>query len=144
MIYTDSAIVKLRISSPKLLRLRKGVEPMQEYPEGLLIEFFDPVRGKSGSLSAKYAIRNEETGFLMLRDSVVWRSLSGESLETEELTWDNNSDRVHTGKFVVVKRAEEILYGYGFESNQNFTNWGITAIEGRIRASEITDDLTNK
>jgi LPS export ABC transporter protein LptC len=118
-------------------------EPWQEFPQGLLIEFFTGGKVVTSRLSAQYAIRYENNPRFVVRDSVVWHSENGEQLETEELIWEEEKDEVHTDKFVVVRRPGEIVYGHGFESNQKFTQWKIRAIEGRIRANDLTKDFRN-
>lgn len=141
MLYSDSAILTLRIVTPKLVRHLDKKDPFQEFPEGLQIEFFDAA-GKevTGQMSARYALRYDDEGVFIVRDSVVWHGEKGEKLETEELIWEEENDKVHTNKFVVVRRPDEIIYGHGFESNKNFTKWRIRAIEGRIR-NNLAKDL---
>lgn len=144
MLYSDSAILNLRIVSPKLVRHLDSKNPFQEFPEGLEIEFFS----KNGEevtarMTARYAQRYENDNKFIVRDSVVWQGQKGERLETEELIWEEEQDRVHTNKFVLVKRPDEIVYGHGFESNKDFTKWTIRAIEGRIKSNNLTDELKN-
>lgn len=142
MLYSDSAVLRLRILTPKLLRHLDNREPFQEFPEGLQVEFF--THGKPTSrMTARYATRSENDNKFIVRDSVVWHGEKGERLETEELIWDEAADKVHTNKFVWITRPDEIIYGHGFESNQQFTRWQIRAIEGRIRANELTKDFRN-
>ncbi len=143
MLYSDSAVLQLRITSPVLLRHLEGKEPWQEFPEGIQVEFFAEGGKVTGNLTAQYAIRSESDNKITVQDSVVWQSLQGERLETEELIWDEAADKVHTDKFVIVRRPDEIIYGYGFESNQKFTQWRIRAIEGRIKANDLTKDFKN-
>lgn len=142
LLYSDSAILDLRILSPKMLRHIDAQNPRQEFPEGLEIEFFDDA-GKTvtARMTARYAERFEDDNKFTVRDSVVWRSQKGEQLETEELIWEEQDDRVHTNKFVVVRRSDEIIYGHGFDSNKDFTRWKIRAIEGRIKSNGLTGDL---
>ncbi|MBI5913799.1 MAG: LPS export ABC transporter periplasmic protein LptC [Bacteroidetes bacterium] len=144
MLYSDSAILKLRIVSPKLVRHLDKKMPFQEFPDGLTVEFFtENGLEVSGRLTAKYAERYENDNKFIVRDSVVWTGGAGERLETEELIWEEETDRVHTTKFVIVRRPDEIIYGHGFESNQKFMQWKIRAIEGRIKAGDITRELRN-
>ena len=67
-----------------------------------------------------------------MRDSVVWQSVRKEHLTTDELTWDERRQKVFTDRFVVITRPGEILYGRGFEANQDFTNITMKAVEGRV------------
>lgn len=144
LLYSDSAKLKLRIASPKLLRHLDKKDPFQEFPDGLMVEFFGPDGlTVTGRMTAKFAERYDNNGKFLVRDSVVWTGSAGERLETQELTWDEENDRVYTSKFVIVRRPDEIIYGHGFESNQKFTEWKIRAIEGRIKAGDITKELRN-
>ncbi len=142
MVYSDSSILKLRIVAPTLLRHLDKRNPMQEFPDGLLIEFFsDDGRKVVGRMTAGYAQQYDDDERFIVRDSVVWVGSQGERLETEELIWEAEKDKVSTNKFVVVRRPDEIIYGHGFESNQKFTEWRIRAIEGRIKANDLTKDF---
>jgi len=144
MLYSDSAILKLRIVTPKLVRHLNPQEPFQEFPEGLIVEFFsENGQEVTSRLTANYAERFENSNKFVIQDSVVWVSESGERLESEELIWEEEADRVHTKKFVVIRRPGEIIYGHGFESNQKFTQWRIWAIEGRIKSNDLTKDFKN-
>ena len=141
MLYSDSAILNLRIITPKLVRHIADKDPWQEFPDGLEIEFFDKKGAEvTGRMTAKYAERYDHQSKFIVRDSVVWYGEKGEKLETEELIWEEENDKVHTNKFVIVRRPGEIIYGHGFESNKDFTKWRIRAIEGRIK-SNMTNDL---
>jgi len=144
LLYSDSALLKLRIVTPKLIRHLDKKDAYQEFPEGLTVEFFGPDgQTVTGRMTAKYAERYDNDSRFVVQDSVVWTGFAGERLETEELTWDEEKDRVHTTKFVVLRRPNEIIYGHGFESNQKFTQWKIRAIEGRIKAGDMTRELRN-
>jgi LPS export ABC transporter protein LptC len=142
LLYSDSAILELRIVTPKMLRHFQEKDPFQEFPDGLQIEFFDDAGEEvTARMTARYAERYENSNKFIVRDSVVWRSQNQEQLETEELIWEEEEDRVHTNKFVVVRRSDEIIYGHGFDSNKDFTRWKIRAIEGRIKSSGLTKEL---
>lgn len=144
MIYSDSSVLKLRIVTPTLLRHLDKREPYQEFPDGLLVEFFsENGQEVTGRLTANYAQRFENDNRFVIRDSVVWTGSQNTRLETEELTWEEEKDKVHTNKFVVVRRPDEIIYGHGFESNQKFTEWKIRAIEGRFKSNDLTKDFKN-
>jgi len=143
MLYSDSAILNLRIVAPKMVSHFQDKDPWQEFPEGLEIDFYDKTGTETTArMTAKYAQRFDKDSKFVVRDSVVWHGEKGEKLETEELIWEEENDRVHTNKFVVVSRPSEVIYGHGFESNKDFTNWTIRAIEGRIK-NKMTKDFKN-
>lgn len=143
MLYSDSAIVKVRVKSLTLLRHLDKKDPRQEFPDGIEVEFFTPGGQVSSWMISNYAIRHENENKVIVRDSVVWESHDNERLETEELIWEEDKNLVYTNKFVVIRRPEEILYGYGFESNQEFTEWSINAIEGRVKAEGLGKEIKN-
>lgn len=131
MLYSDSAIVKVRVKSPKLIQHLDNNNPRQEFPIGISVEFLNANHRTTSRMTAKYAMRYEKDDKVIMRDSVVWLSEKKEQLETEELIWEETNDKVYTKKFVVIRKEEEIIYGHGFESNKDFTEWRINAIQGR-------------
>lgn len=136
ILYSDSALLQVRITAPTMLRYvdRQGE---QEFPDGLLVEFFDNNKRKTGQLSAKYGMRYEAEDKVVVQDSVVWKSNSGEQLDSEELIWEERNERIYTNKFVTVTRPDEIIFGYGFEADQNFTRTRIKAIDGVIKVDNL-------
>jgi LPS export ABC transporter protein LptC len=113
----------------------------QEFPDGLKVEFFDESQRISSVLTAKYGVRLETLNKVVVRDSVVWKSVEGDMLETSELTWDERQKKVHTNKFVVVTRPDEIVYGHGFEADQNFRDIRMYAIDGRKKVDRLGKEL---
>ncbi|MEZ4985834.1 MAG: LPS export ABC transporter periplasmic protein LptC [Saprospiraceae bacterium] len=133
ILYSDEAHVKVRITGPVMLNNLDRVEPFQEFIEGALVEFFDQVDTTvTSTLVADYAIRYQRRGEVVARDSVVWQSIEGQKLETEELIWSEKEARVYTRKFAKITTPTEIIYGHGFTANQDFTNARIQQVEGII------------
>lgn len=136
LIYSDSAIVRVQVESPLMIRYTDKNDPRQEFPQGLTVHFYAPNLQETSTLTAGYGVRYEREQRVVLRDSVVWQSIEHEQLETEELIWDEKNERIYTDKFVVIRRPGEVIYGYGFEASQDFDRARIKAIEGRIKVKE--------
>jgi LPS export ABC transporter protein LptC len=136
ILYSDSAQVRVRITGPTMLYHLDRSDPYQEFPDGVVVDFYDAEGTVTSQLTAQYGIRYENKAEVIVRDSVVWESNEGEKLESEELIWDERREKVYTKKFVVITRPEEIIYGHGFESDQNFSYSRINAIEGRIKVDK--------
>lgn len=134
--YSDSAKIKVKILAPVMLYHFDLAEPKQEFPDGVLVEFFDESGEKSSELTANWGIRMERQQEVIVQDSVVWKSVHNEMLETEELIWKQNERKVFTKKFAKITRPDEIIYGYGFETDQQFNNARINAVTGRILVDE--------
>lgn len=141
ILYSDSAQVRVRITGPTMLQYLDRREPRQEFPDGVSVNFFGPGGSVTSQLDAHYGLRLENKNEVIVRDSVVWQSVEGEKIETEELIWDERSRKIYTKKFVVITRPDEIIYGYGFEADQDFTYSRINAIEGRLRVNELEKEL---
>ncbi len=141
LLYSDSAILRVKVMGDKMLRYLDTKTPTQEFPEGIEVDFFD-LNGRTQSvLTSKYAIRYEKKNEIIVKDSVVWKSKRNERLETEELIWDEKQNKVYTKKFVKITRPDEIVYGYGFEADQDFNQWEINAITGTIKVDGLTDEF---
>lgn len=136
-LYSDSAVVKVKIEGPTMLRYLDKDRPRQEFPDGMKVEFFTPNKRVTSRLTAKYGLRLEKDKQIIMRDSVVWESLNKEILETTELIWDEKEERVFTNKFVVIRRPGEIITGYGFESNQDFTYSKIKSVTGQFASDKL-------
>ena len=59
-------------------------------------------------------------------------SKKNETLNAEELIWDEKNGKIYSDKFVKITTADEIIYGEGFEANEDFTNYKIKNIKGTI------------
>lgn len=130
IIYSDSALVRVKIEGPKMLYHVNVREPKQEFPDGVKVDFFGPEGQITSTLTGKYGIRHESKGMVLVQDSVVWQSTTGERLETEELIWDEKKQQVYNHKFVVLRRGGELIYGHGFEASQDFKYSKVNAISG--------------
>lgn len=141
ILYSDSAQVRVKIAGPTMLYYLDKKEPRQEFIDGVRVDFFDADGATTSKLTAKYAIRFENKNEVIVRDSVVWQSVENEKIETEELIWQENKERIYTDRFVVITRPDEIVYGHGFEANQDFSYSRINAIQGRIKVDDPEEEL---
>jgi LPS export ABC transporter protein LptC len=136
LLYSDSAIVKVQVEGAKMVRFLDKEDPRDEFPEGIAVSFFGGRDKVNSTLTAKFAVRYEGKKQITVRDSVVWISKQGEKLESEELIWDEENERVYSNRYVRITNAKEVIYGYGFEANQDFTEWRIKQVEGRMGVEE--------
>lgn len=137
ILYSDSAVVRVRIKGPMMERQTAEPDPHERFPDGVFVDFFGPDGKVTSTLTAREGLRYETKGKVVVRDSVVWESIEQQRLETEELIWDENTGRVFSNKFAVIRTPDEIIYGYGFEANQDFSRSRIRAIEGRIKVDDL-------
>lgn len=141
ILYSDSAQVRVRIQAPVLLNITDRENPRQEFPESIRMEFMGPQGQISSTLTARTAFRYAEKGLVVVRDSVVLVTEKNEVLETEEMTWDERTRKIHTDKFVKISKPEEVIYGFGLEAEQDFSYWRILVPKGNIKAGGINKEL---
>ncbi|MDX1666609.1 MAG: LPS export ABC transporter periplasmic protein LptC [Saprospiraceae bacterium] len=134
ILYSDSAEIRVRIEGPKMLYYTDRQNPTQEFPEGVKVSFYGTGKRISSILTAKYAIRFDARGMVIVRDSVVWRSLEkDEQIETSELIWEEEKERIYSKKFTIITRGGEVIESQGFEAKQDFSNIRMNAIEGQTK-----------
>jgi LPS export ABC transporter protein LptC len=141
ILYSDSAIVRVRVTGPLLHNFADRENPRQEFPEGVKIDFLEPDFSVKSTLIAKTAVRYQEKGQIIARDSVILTTVKQEKLETEELIWDEKTAKIFTEKFVKVTKPGEVIYGYGLEAEQDFSYWKITVPKGRIKVEQLDEVL---
>ena len=137
IIYSDSAQLKVTVAAPTMLSHLEANDINQEFIDGVLVKFYDPYGRVSSRLTSKWGMRYDRQKKVVVRDSVVWRSVRGEMIESNELIWEENEKRVFTKKFARITRPDEIIFGYGFEADQDFRNARINAVTGRIKVEDI-------
>lgn len=137
ILYSDSAIVRVRVTAPTLLNYTDRDNPRQEFPDGIKVEFLTPDLHVRSVLTSKFAVRRQEKGIVVARDSVVLTTVEQERLETEELIWDEKTEKISTEKFVKITKPGEVIYGFGLDANQDFSYWKITVPKGTIKAEQL-------
>lgn len=127
--YSDSAVVKMRMESPRQLIF--GNED-SEYPEGLYLEFFENGK-KTSSLKADYCYYTKKEDLYKATGNVVIQSMeTNDRLDTEELFWSQKKEEVFTDKFVKIEQDGYLHIGEGLEAKQDFSYWKILDAQGTI------------
>ncbi|MBN2520023.1 MAG: LPS export ABC transporter periplasmic protein LptC [Bacteroidales bacterium] len=137
IIYSDSAIIQLKIFASKLEYYQKEEDNSYiEFPKGILVYFYRYDQTIRSKLTANYAIYYEPKKLWEARNNVVAINEDGEILNTELLFWDEEKEIIYTNKFAKVKDQNSEIQGEGFESDQNFTNWEFKKVTGIILLEE--------
>ncbi len=139
ILYSDSAVVRMRIKAPLMENRHEENRPKRTFPNGVWVDFFDKNKMPTSHMTAKYAEYVEYDKLIILRDSVVITNYKNEQLETEELFWNEKDSKIYSSKFVKVITTDEIIYGYGFNSNMEFTEWEIDSVSGVFQSGTLID-----
>ncbi|MFI5221715.1 MAG: LPS export ABC transporter periplasmic protein LptC [Bacteroidia bacterium] len=132
MNYTDSGYLKARVFAPLMERYANDEKNYTEMKKGLTAYFFNRNRKVESYLRSKYAIRYDRDRRMVARTDVVLVNYKGDTLNTEELNWDENTQRIFSDKAVRITTPDEIIFGEGFESSTEFDRYKIFKIKGTI------------
>jgi LPS export ABC transporter protein LptC len=123
--------VKVELTAPVLNRF-DNENPYIEMPKGLRTIFYNERMEVNSRMDAKYGIRYERDQRMEARKNVVVINEKGDKLETEHLIWDERTEKLTSDEFVKITTKDEIIFGNGFEANQDFSKYKIFNIKGTI------------
>jgi len=129
VIYSDSAKVKARLTAPKMIQYITGDQDM-EMPNGLNVLFFNDSLKTNSSLRADYGIRYPNKYLIKVTGNVIVSNPKGDTLNTEELFWDENKNIIYSNTFVKVKEPDKIILAEGFTSDVNFMHYTFKKVKG--------------
>lgn len=122
-LYSDSARLKIKLNAPLQQQYETGDGV---YPKGLNLTFLDDNGKITTTLRANYGKYTKATDSYLARGNVVVTNTEkNQTLETEELRWLKQKQKIVTDKFVKIRTVDEILTGNGLEANQDFSRYRI-------------------
>lgn len=131
-IYTDSGRIKLIMTSPIMEKYDKAEVPYSEFRSGIALKYYDGNKEPIGSVTSKYAKFTESENLWELRDSVVVINKEKDMLETEVLYWDQQKDKIFTDRFVKITSVDQVIQGFGFESDSKLQRRRIRKVSAII------------
>jgi LPS export ABC transporter protein LptC len=134
-LYSDSGKVTVRVRAPLYEKIRKE-QVFTRLPEGIRIEFFDENLNVESELTAGWALHRENERVWEAKKNVVVVNRKGERLDTQHLVWDERKELLTSDEEVKITTAEEVIFGKGFEANQDFSRYRIFNVRGRITLTD--------
>lgn len=131
-IYTDSGKLQLIMSFPLLEQYDNRENPYSEFRSGIDVIFYDGKTEPVASVTSKYAKYTKTTNMWELKDSVVVINETKDKLETEVLYWNQEKDLIYTDRFVKISNEEQIIQGFGFESDPRLAKRRIKKVNAII------------
>jgi LPS export ABC transporter protein LptC len=123
--YSDSGRLKAYLESP-LMYNYENENGYIEFPEGFKVIFYNDDLTPKSEITARYGIRYEKTKIMEAKNNVIVKNLDkNEQLNTEHLIWNEGKQVIYSEVFVKITRADEVLYGDGLTSDQDFENYTI-------------------
>ena len=130
--YSENGYITVKLKAGKL----NSFEYPEEYTElkdGVYLEFFDSTGNITSALTSNYAKRFERKKIMeAMHDVEIIDFIEDKKLNTEHLIWDENSRKIYNESFVKITTPDKIIYGDGFETDENFSEYIIKKTRGEI------------
>jgi LPS export ABC transporter protein LptC len=140
IMYSDSAKVRVIVNATKQYEYENGD---REFPNDIIIEFFEPDGTLSSTLEANSAYFTKETNLYKAEGDVeVIGYIEARKLNSEELYWEPDKEEIYTETFVRIQSEDQISTGTGLRAKQDFSSYRILKPSGTIYLEE--QDSTSK
>ena len=140
IIYSDSAKIAMKLTAPFMDRYA-GEKPYSEFVKGLKLIQYDKDEVPTTQIVCNYALDHTDEDWLEAKDDVIVINKKGEKLTTEHLIWDKKNHKIRTEEFVTITTKDETIYGYGLESEEDFSEYKIKNVTGIIQIDEDDEEL---
>jgi LPS export ABC transporter protein LptC len=133
VVYSDSGFARVEIiaSSSETYTDKRNITKMHD---SLRVNFFSSEGKIISTLSALYGEIDHTKGIIIVRDSVRLRNLiKNQTLETEELTWNQKDSLIYSISQVIIKTPRGIVIGSGIRTKQDFDSYEILNPSGSIK-----------
>lgn len=143
MLVSDSGVIRYHANAPIWYRYNLDAKKSYWYfPKGMELQQLDDDMQPAGRILADTAYHYEREQQWHLIGNVRVSNTKGEKFNTEELYWDMKKHTVYSDSFIHIERNRDILEGFGFNSNESFTEYEIRQTTGifevRQQATEPT------
>lgn len=142
IIYSDSAKVKAKLTTPLMIDYQDPKKPYKEMPKGVKIVLYDGDLQEKGTVTSEYAVEKDKENMVEFRKNVVATNTRGETFISDELIYDLTKKQFSSSKPVQITMANgDILNGSGFISNDSLYPWTILHSTGIFKVDQKLDSL---
>ena len=134
-LFSQSGNLKANLKSPLMLRYL-GDTVYVEFPNTLHVDFYDSLGKRESWLDAKYGKYMESLNKVLLKDSVRLINISGDTLRTPELWWDQAAKIFYTDSVIsIITKDKKIRGGKGLIAAQDLNSYTIKQPTGTVMMS---------
>ena len=141
---SDSGITRYKIVAEEWLIHDKKNPPYWAFEKGVYLEKFDTLFRVDASIKADTAYYHEKKKIWELRGHVQILSQRGDKFQTDLLFWDEKKEKVYSDKFIQIEQEDKVIKGYGFESNQDLTEYEIKNTTGVFTVEDTAPTVTTQ
>lgn len=117
-VFLTGAVVTTKIKSGRIVNY---AERDSAWAYELLVDFFNEAGKHTSLLLADSALLREHQRGLEVFGHVRIRADKGTTLTSEQLAWNDSSRTISTDGYVVITRGDDVMAGYGFQSDPELT-----------------------
>ena len=133
--YTDSGRITAILVSPKMREFASVDFPFTEFPKGIDVTLYD-INGKKTFIKSDYATSYKLTNIIDLVGNVKITSQDGQTLETEQLYFDQKNEWFFTEKSFKFNDPKGVSNGQGIDFSKDFKVINSQRIAGELESSE--------
>ena len=123
---SDSGVIRYKLITKTWLFFDKAKKPYWFFPDGLYLEQFDTMFQAQVTLKSDTAWNYTQLKVWKLKGNVFVCNSQDETFESQELYWDEKRGKVYSDMYIEINRPDKlVLKGFGFESNQQMTDYRI-------------------
>ena len=141
---SDSGITRYKIVAEDWLIHDKKNPPYWAFEKGVYLEKFDTLFRVDASIKADTAYYHEKKKLWELRGHVQILSQRGDKFQTDLLFWDEKKEKVYSDKFIQIEQEDKVIKGYGFESNQDLSEYEIKNTTGIFTIEDTAPTVTTQ
>ena len=134
---SDSGITRYKIVTEEWEIFDKKNPPYWAFEKGVYLEKFDTLFRIDASIKADTAYYYDKKKLWELKGNVQILSQKGDKFHTELLFWDEKKEKVYSDKFIQIEQEDKTIRGYGFESNQDLTEYEIKNTTGIFTVEDV-------
>lgn len=138
---SDSGRVKYKIISDEWLIYTKTNPSRWAFTKGIYLEKFDSLFHVDATIKADTAYFYDMKKLWELRGNVHIQNTQGTKFDTQLLYWDQSREKIYSDRYIKIIKKDTIMTGYGFESNQQMTDYKVFNFSGSfiLKQSEPTE-----
>jgi LPS export ABC transporter protein LptC len=133
--YTDSGLIKVILLSSKMLDYSSVDFPFTEFPKGVDVTLYDN-KGKTTRVTSNYAVSYKLTNIIDLQGKVRIVSQNGQTLETEQLFYDQKNEWFFTEKKFKFTDLKGSSNGQGIDFSKDFKIINSQRIMGEFASAQ--------
>lgn len=137
---SDSGYTRYHITAPLWLMFEEAKEPRWMFPGGLYLVKYDNDMNETGTFTADTAIFWSVRKTWQFDRNVRMRNVNGDRFMTQQLFWDQKERKLYSDSFIHIERADRIIEGYGFESDESMIEYTIRRPSGIFPTSDFVSD----